>query len=98
MLTYLALVTNILRRLIWSNFMSILAMLNLCIKSPFQSSPTLKFELNEMVDHGVLVPHSYDNSAGNGWSFPCRYVTKKDGGKRLVTQFMKLNEVTVRDP
>ncbi|CEP12513.1 hypothetical protein [Parasitella parasitica] len=25
-------------------------------------------------------------------------VTKKDGGKRLVTQFMKLNEVTVRDP
>ncbi|CEP14621.1 hypothetical protein [Parasitella parasitica] len=67
-------------------------------KFSYSELDTLKTELNEMVDHGVLVPHSYDKSAGNGWSFPCRYVTKKDGGKRLVTQFMKLNEVTVRDP
>ncbi|CEP15412.1 hypothetical protein [Parasitella parasitica] len=58
----------------------------------------VEFHLNEMVDHGVLVPHSYDRTTGNGWSFPCIYVTKKDGGKGLVTQFKKLNEVTVHDP
>ena len=58
----------------------------------------LKTELQEMVENGILIPHSYAENFGNGgWSFPCRYVAKKDGSKRLVTQFMKLNDVTVRD-
>jgi len=42
-------------------------------KFSYSELDTLKAELNEMVDHGVLVPHTYD-------------------------QFMKLNDVTVRDP
>ncbi|CDS12577.1 hypothetical protein LRAMOSA11497 [Lichtheimia ramosa] len=60
----------------------------------------LKQELETMVSNGILVPamHARYNSRNGGWSFPCRYVAKKDGSRRLVTQFQDLNKVTVRDP
>lgn len=67
-------------------------------KFSYSELDTLKEELKKMVDNGVLIPHIYDKFEGNEWSFQCRYVKKKDGGKQLVTQFMKLNDVTVRDP
>jgi hypothetical protein len=61
---------------------------------------TLKKNLEDMVSNGILVPstHIPGNSANGGWSFPCRYVPKKTGDKRLVTNFKDLNAVTVRDP
>lgn len=60
----------------------------------------LKEELTTMVDNGVLIPATHDktNAWHRGWSFPCRYVQKKNGERRLVTQFQDLNKVTVRDP
>lgn len=60
----------------------------------------LKEELQTMVANGILIPamHARFNSRNGGWSFPCRYVAKKDGSRRLVTQFQDLNKVTVRDP
>lgn len=59
----------------------------------------LKRDLEEMVENGILVPNTHvpGNSAHSGWSFPCRYVPKKTGDKRLVTNFKELNAVTVRD-
>lgn len=53
-----------------------------------------------MVNAGIIIPstHVPVNSSQGGWSFPCRYVTKKTGDKRLVTNFKDLNAVTVRDP
>lgn len=52
-----------------------------------------------MVENGIIIPSSYvpSNSKHSGWSFPIRYVPKKGGQLRLATQFMKLNEVTIRD-
>jgi hypothetical protein len=60
----------------------------------------LRKELEEMVNSGILIPstHAPGNSAYGGWSFPCRFVPKKTGDKRLVTNFKELNAVTVRDP
>lgn len=59
----------------------------------------LKKDLEEMVKNGILVPNTHvpGNSAHSGWSFPCSYVPKKTGDKRLVTNFKELNAVTVRD-
>ena len=56
--------------------------------------------LEEMVNKGILVPNTYvpGNSKSSGWSFPVRYVPKKTGDKRSVTNFRLLNEVTIRDP
>ncbi|KAG0733775.1 hypothetical protein G6F16_013447 [Rhizopus arrhizus] len=52
-----------------------------------------------MVNNGILIPNTHvpGNSKQAGWSFPCRYVPKKTGDKRLVTNFQDLNAVTVRD-
>lgn len=60
----------------------------------------LKEELEAMVSNGILIPamHARFNSRNGGWGFPCRYVAKKDGGRRLVTQFQDLNKVAIRDP
>ncbi|OBZ80301.1 hypothetical protein A0J61_11650, partial [Choanephora cucurbitarum] len=59
----------------------------------------LKKDLELMVQQGILVPNTHvpNNSSQSGWSFPCRYVPKKTGDKRLVTNFRELNAVTVRD-
>ncbi|CEP17159.1 hypothetical protein [Parasitella parasitica] len=66
----------------------------------FSEKETLKKDLEDMVSNGILVPitHVSGNSKSGGWSFPCRYVPKKDGQKRLVTNFRDLNAITVRDP
>ncbi|SAM01600.1 hypothetical protein, partial, partial [Absidia glauca] len=61
----------------------------------FKEREYLKAELEQMVTNGILIPSTY--SANSGWSFPVRFVPKKGGDKRLVTQFMALNAVTVRD-
>ncbi|KAI7888879.1 uncharacterized protein EV154DRAFT_424850, partial [Mucor mucedo] len=59
----------------------------------------LKKDLEKMVDTGVLIPNHYppSNSKNQGWSFPCRYVDKKTGDKRLVSNFITHKKVTVRD-
>ncbi|CEP16763.1 hypothetical protein [Parasitella parasitica] len=62
---------------------------------------TLKKDLEEMVNNGILTPNTYvpgGNSKSSGWAFPVRYVPKKTGDRRLVTNFRPLNEVTIRDP
>lgn len=48
---------------------------------------------------GILIPstHVPSNSANGGWSSPSRFVPKKTGDKRLVTNFKELNDVTVRN-
>ncbi|CEP11772.1 hypothetical protein, partial, partial [Parasitella parasitica] len=53
-----------------------------------------------MVNNGILIPNTYvpGNSKSSGWAFPVRYVPKKTGDRRLVTNFRPLNEVTIRDP
>jgi hypothetical protein len=56
----------------------------------------LQQELESMVQNGILIPSTY--GPNSGWSFPVRFVPKKNGDKRLVTQFQALNAVTVRDP
>ncbi|SAL97876.1 hypothetical protein [Absidia glauca] len=61
----------------------------------FKEREYLKNELEQMVANGILIPSTY--GANSGWSFPVRFVPKKGGDKRLVTQFMALNAVTVRD-
>ncbi|OBZ80715.1 Retrovirus-related Pol polyprotein from transposon 17.6, partial [Choanephora cucurbitarum] len=60
----------------------------------------LKQDLKGMVDNGILVPttHVKGNTKSGGWSFPCRYVGKKTGDRRLISMFQDLNKVTVRDP
>lgn len=65
----------------------------------FSEKEMLKKDLEEMVQNGILVPttHVPGNSKNSGWSFPCRYVKKKTGDYRLVTNFKDLNAVTVRD-
>jgi hypothetical protein len=52
-----------------------------------------------MVNNGIVIPTTYvpGNSRNAGWSFPCRLISKKTGDKRLVTNFMELNKITVRD-
>lgn len=66
----------------------------------FSEKEELKKDLEKMVNAGVLIPstHVPSNSKNAGWSFPCRYVPKKTGDKRLITNFRELNKVTVRDP
>lgn len=66
----------------------------------FADKEFLKKDLEEMVANGVLTPtmHSPKNASRSGWSFPWRYIKKKTGDRRLVTQFQDLNKVTVRDP
>ncbi|KAG1402975.1 hypothetical protein G6F58_010462 [Rhizopus delemar] len=65
----------------------------------YSEKETLKSDLAEMVNNGILIPNTHvpGNSKQAGWSFPCRYVPKKTGDKRLVTNFQDLNAVTVRD-
>lgn len=60
----------------------------------------LKKDLEDMVKNGLLIPQTHvpGNSSTSGRSFPCRYVLKKGGDKRLVTNFKDLNAVTIRDP
>jgi hypothetical protein len=59
----------------------------------------LRQEIADMVNNGIVVPSTYvpQTSKHAGWSFPCRLIEKKTGGKRLVTNFMDLNKVTIRD-
>jgi hypothetical protein len=59
----------------------------------------LKQEITSMVNNGIIIPTTYlpANSKYAGWSFPCRLNAKKTGDKRLVTNFMDLNKITVRD-
>lgn len=59
----------------------------------------LREDLKKMVESGILIPttHVPANSSNSGWSFPCRYVKKKTGDRRLVTDFRELNKITVRD-
>lgn len=59
----------------------------------------LKDDITKMVQSGILIPstHVPANSNNAGWSFPCRYVKKKTGERRLVTNFQELNKITVRD-
>lgn len=66
----------------------------------FSEKETLKKDLQEMDDNAILIPstHVPGNSKSGGWSFPCRYVPKKGGQKRLATNFRDLNAITVRDP
>ena len=63
---------------------------------------SLKKEIEEMVDQGLLVPTSHkplpSGARAGGWAFPALYVKKKNGEKRLCVQFQDLNAVTVRDP
>ena len=58
----------------------------------------LKREIETMVQQGLLVPSQHSRGSLGGWSFPCMYVSKKTGEKRLVTQFQDLNAVTTNDP
>jgi hypothetical protein len=62
----------------------------------------LRQELQEMLDHGIIVPTTHgpraDGAAVEGWAFPVLYVKKKDGTRRLCVQFQDLNAVTVKDP
>jgi hypothetical protein len=69
-------------------------------KRPFsglswKEKEALEFELKKMLKDGIILPARY--GAGSGWSFPVRLITKKDGGKRLITDFRQLNKVTARD-
>jgi transposase InsO family protein len=61
----------------------------------WQEKKTLEQELQKMLSDGIIIPAKY--GAGSGWSFPVRLISKKDGGKRLITDFRLLNKVTVRD-
>ncbi|KAI7892338.1 uncharacterized protein EV154DRAFT_399167, partial [Mucor mucedo] len=66
---------------------------------PLSERDFMRKELQEMVEAGVLIPttHTPDNSSGAGWSFPCRYIKKANGQRRLITNFIGLNQVTKRD-
>ena len=53
---------------------------------------TLRKEIKEMLDQGIIQPSTSE------WAAPIILVPKKDGSKRLCVDFRRLNKVTKADP
>ncbi|KAG2193801.1 hypothetical protein INT47_009943 [Mucor saturninus] len=57
----------------------------------------LRKEVNTMVKYGLMEPAIYLKGFKGAWGFPCMFVGKKGGKKRLVVMFQGLNSVTTSD-
>ncbi len=51
-----------------------------------------KEELDNLLDSNIIEP------SDSAWAFPAIPVKKKDGGLRIVVDFRRLNDITVKDP
>ncbi len=60
-------------------------------RAEFQKRAIIEKEVNKYLEMGIIEP------SVSSWSSPVVLVTKKDGSIRFCVNYIKLNEVTVRD-
>ncbi len=60
-------------------------------RTEFKKRAIIEQEVNRMLQAGLIEP------SVSGWSSPVVLMTKKDGSVRFCVNYIKLNDVTVRD-
>lgn len=53
----------------------------------FDDRKLLKQELNTMLKYDIMEPTKHKKGSKGAWGFPCMFVGKKSGKKRLVVMF-----------